>query len=76
MTMELQSKRHDGQVNVLKNLQQSLGCGATRGAFGIARIQARQAFLALSQVLACAKLKPRQDPQSYREQAQQARGGA
>ena len=45
MTMELLSKGHDGQVNVLKSLQQGFGRGTTGAPFGVARIQAWQGFV-------------------------------
>ena len=47
--MELLSKGHDGQVNVLKSLQQGFGRGTTGGPFGVAHIQAWQGFVPISQ---------------------------
>jgi hypothetical protein len=45
MPMSLLSQRHDRQVDQLKGLQQGLRRWTMGGAFGIACVQARQAFV-------------------------------
>ncbi len=61
MPMSLLSQRHHRQVDQLKRLQQGFRCRTTRGAFGIACIQAWQALVLVSQALTALPLQESQD---------------
>jgi hypothetical protein len=73
MPMGLLSKRHDRQVDQAKGLQQGFRCRTTSGAFWVARIQARHAFVLVCQALAASPLHHRQQTQGQREQMNETR---
>jgi hypothetical protein len=64
MTVKLLTHSDEGRMNALKSPQHSFSCGTLRRPFGIARIQACQALLGVSQPLAHPKLQQGQDAQS------------
>jgi hypothetical protein len=73
MPMSLLPQDYDGQVDQLKRFQQGFRRRTTGGAFGIACIQARQAFVLVCQGLAAPPLQYGQDAQAKREQVDEAR---
>ncbi len=71
MTMGLLSHCDHGHVNLLKSLQRGFGRGTAGSPFGVACIQAGQAFVPIRQRLSGTELKQGQQTQANRELADQ-----